>query len=383
MASVHIIGGGISGLAAATRLAEKHVPVKLYEATAHAGGRCRSSRDAALGVIDHGLHLTRSDDHELARYLTRISEGDARIATAALPIPAAPLLDWIPVFGQWLRPDRPLAARMAPASALGDAWWRPLARVFYGTLPDALPSRVLRRALHHRRPRVMPGPLQAGYIQPALDYLERCGGSVYFSHALTRIDREQGIPHQLVFARKRVALHPGDVVILATPPSFTQSMLPGLAVPAQLHSAITLHYAIASREPAGQVRYPLGAPMDLLRFEADRISAGLRIADASWHGDSELLAHRVWRAIQREVPYLRGEPMPAYAIWREKRAGHGVADAPPIPWEHGSLLLAGDWLDPAQPATLEAAAAHGHRAAERALRLLRDTRPHQQQFYLN
>ena len=40
--TVHIIGAGISGLAAAVRLANANYKVHLHEATQQAGGRCRS-----------------------------------------------------------------------------------------------------------------------------------------------------------------------------------------------------------------------------------------------------------------------------------------------------------------------------------------------------
>ena len=55
---VHIVGAGIAGLAAAVRLSGDARPVVLYEATEHAGGRCRSFFDSELGCrIDNGNHL--------------------------------------------------------------------------------------------------------------------------------------------------------------------------------------------------------------------------------------------------------------------------------------------------------------------------------------
>ena len=84
-----VIGAGISGLAAATRLAARGVAVTLYEAAGQAGGRCRSYYDAALDqVIDNGNHLVLSGNGAIARYLDRIGArgvlaGPRRAASAA------------------------------------------------------------------------------------------------------------------------------------------------------------------------------------------------------------------------------------------------------------------------------------------------------------
>ncbi len=369
MATIHIIGAGISGLAAATRLAEAGLPVKLYEASAHAGGRCRSSRDAALGLLDHGLYLTSPADREWQRYLARI-DAPALQEVSALPLPTAPLIDYLPLLGWLARPRGMAEHALAPDNQLRDGWLRPAARLLFGTLPAQLPARALRRQwrrLGWRRMRMAAGSLQEQFIQPALDYLEERGGSVYFSHALSRMERQDGRPASLIFGRKKLALGPEDIVILATPPAFTGTLLPLPELPG--HSAITLHFAVEHRQPSG-LHYPIDTPMDLLRFEEERIAATLRIADHAWAGDEALLAERIWQAIGQQFPALREHSLPDYAIRREKRAGHAVQELPPISHDHGALILAGDWLNPRLPASLEAAAASGHRAAALAMERL-------------
>ncbi|MCK5744643.1 MAG: NAD(P)-binding protein, partial [Oricola sp.] len=55
MSRVHIIGAGLSGLAAAVRLIEHDVPVTVYEGAGQAGGRCRTFFDKHLErEIDNG-----------------------------------------------------------------------------------------------------------------------------------------------------------------------------------------------------------------------------------------------------------------------------------------------------------------------------------------
>ncbi|CAN0545693.1 unnamed protein product, partial [Laminaria digitata] len=88
MATVHVIGAGISGLACATRAAISGVDVALYEAAGHAGGRARSFHDESLGcVIDNGNHLLLGANEATRAYLSDLdaSEMIQEIAPAAFP----------------------------------------------------------------------------------------------------------------------------------------------------------------------------------------------------------------------------------------------------------------------------------------------------------
>lgn len=70
---VHIVGAGLAGLAAAVALATAGRQVRLYEASNHAGGRCRSYFDAELGCrVDNGNHLLLAGNRNAAIYLDRI-----------------------------------------------------------------------------------------------------------------------------------------------------------------------------------------------------------------------------------------------------------------------------------------------------------------------
>ena len=364
MATVHIIGAGISGLAAATKLAEAHVPVRVYEASAHAGGRCRASRAAGAGMRDHGLHLTATSDREWRRYLARIGAADGLQKVMAPRLPTAPLIDYLPLLSWVFRPRGQAEHAIAADSQLRDAWFAPVARLFFASPPAQLPARAIRRQwkrLASRRLWQARDSLQENIIQPALDYLEERGASLYFSHKLTRLERQDGQPAALVFGRKKLALAPGDIIIFATAQRAAAGLL-GLPEAAQ-HSAITLHFAVAHDEAAERIIYPIDAPMDVVRFREGVISASLRIADYAWAGDEAMLAARIWKAIGTRVPALRDIPLPDYTSHREKQAGHALRDEAPLAAEYQGLILAGDWLDPLTPPTLEAAAASGHRAA--------------------
>src|SRR5215472_10932117 len=75
--TVHIVGAGLAGLAAAVELAAEGHRVHLYEASRHAGGRCRSYLDAELGCrIDNGNHLLLAGNHRALGYLELIGALD-------------------------------------------------------------------------------------------------------------------------------------------------------------------------------------------------------------------------------------------------------------------------------------------------------------------
>ena len=68
--TIHIVGAGLAGLAAAVRLSAAGRTIVVHEATGQAGGRCRSYYDHVTGmVIDNGTHLLLSGNHaEIARW---------------------------------------------------------------------------------------------------------------------------------------------------------------------------------------------------------------------------------------------------------------------------------------------------------------------------
>ena len=73
MSHIHVIGAGLAGLSAAVRLTQQGRAVVVHEATAFAGGRCRSYHDASVGMtIDNGNHLLLSGNRAALGYLRSI-----------------------------------------------------------------------------------------------------------------------------------------------------------------------------------------------------------------------------------------------------------------------------------------------------------------------
>src|ERR1044072_350464 len=78
--TIHVIGAGLGGLAAAVRLAERGERVIVHEQAGQAGGRCRSYEDPQLGItIDNGNHLVLSGNYAALDYLATIGAADRLI----------------------------------------------------------------------------------------------------------------------------------------------------------------------------------------------------------------------------------------------------------------------------------------------------------------
>ena len=86
--TVHIIGAGLAGLSAGVRLATPANRVIVHEATAFAGGRCRSYHDASVGMtIDNGNHLLLSGNRAALDFLRRIGSADCLIGPTSAEFP--------------------------------------------------------------------------------------------------------------------------------------------------------------------------------------------------------------------------------------------------------------------------------------------------------
>ena len=86
MKPVVVIGGGLSGLAAAVRLSASSVPVVLCEQRSSAGGRAFSLRDAVTGEsIDNGQHILIAAYERTMDFLSTIGTRD-RLSFQSVPL---------------------------------------------------------------------------------------------------------------------------------------------------------------------------------------------------------------------------------------------------------------------------------------------------------
>jgi squalene-associated FAD-dependent desaturase len=85
---VIVIGGGLSGLASAVKLASEGLRAHLFEQSIRLGGRCYSYEDNTTGdVVDNGQHILLGAYHNLLNYLDLIGTRHLLMSQSNLRLP--------------------------------------------------------------------------------------------------------------------------------------------------------------------------------------------------------------------------------------------------------------------------------------------------------
>ncbi len=410
----YVVGGGLSGLCAATLLASRGVSVELIEGAPQAGGRCRSYFDAAMGgVIDNGNHLVLSGNRAVQDYLSRIG---ARNALAGPPRAEFAFVDLRDQTRWTLRPNEGSVPwwvsrrqRRVPGTAAADymkyaplMWanraaridsvvkdrgllWQRLMHPFLlaalNTAPEessaALAGAVLRETLakggRFYRPRIAHPTLAAAFVDPALRYLDEKGASVRLSTRLRGLTLGARAAMALDVPGATLPVSAHDVVVLAVPPWAAAELVPDLVVPDDFRAIVNAHFKMTAPAGAPPLLGVIGGTAEWIFAFQDRISVTVSGADAIVDQDRETLAVRIWADVARALGITA--PMPAWQIVKEKRATFAAtpqqdARRPDAKTRWRNLYLAGDWTQTGLPATIEGALRSGETAAALALRHL-------------
>ncbi|OJX80983.1 FAD-dependent oxidoreductase [Magnetospirillum sp. 64-120] len=375
---LHVVGAGLSGLAAALAVSHAGYRVVIHEAAPQAGGRCRSFFDPLLGrTIDNGSHLVLGVNKSVL--------GLARAVGAPLS-PLPPVVDFLelthgqrwqaragklPV--QW----REVLAALFPrprstvTQVLGhrpgfQRFWQPLCLALLNTAPHlasaALFARVLRTILlggpNGMRGHLFTKGLSADLIDPILARLHRNGAEIRYQQRLTAISQ-----HKLTFGQAIEIISDHDKVVLALPPWAVENLL-GTQYRFQYETIANLHYLL----PLPVRR---AAPLGLIGGQAQWLFVRDDVASVTISAAPDRVdPARIWAEI---APILACPPsLPPHRVILEKRATlrHDIAahsHRPGPTTEIPGVFLAGDWLASPWPCTLESAASSGLAAARLAL----------------
>lgn len=407
--TVHIIGAGLAGLAAAVRLTEAGRAVVVHEATAHPGGRCRSYYDHVTNmVIDNGTHLLLSGNHAALDYLRTIGARDllkgpeaaefqfvdlassarwtVRLNNGLVPwwifakgrrVPQTRARDYLPLIRlMWASGDRPLNQLMACDGALYQRLIEPLFLAALNVRP-VVGSGALARALVREtlalggkacRPLIAPEGIGTAFVEPAMHWLEARNVPVKLHHSLHALRFAGARVSHLDFGDDLMPLGDNDKVILAVPSYAAAMLVPGLQTPTAYCSIVNAHFRIDP--PPGQPRM-----IGVVNGTAEWIFAlpgrvAVTVSDAGRLLDLPRteVAQRIWRDVAA-VMSLPADVLPPWQIVRERRATFAAtpeenAKRPGAETGWRNLVLAGDWTATGLPATIEGAVRSGNRAAD-------------------
>ena len=406
--TVHVVGAGLAGLAAAVRLAGRDTRVIVHEAAGQAGGRCRSYHDPALDmVIDNGNHLLLSANHAALSYLDAIGAGGRlagppaadfafmdlangerwtlRINAGRLPwwifsphrrVPGTSMRDYLP-FARLLfaSAGKTICDTVTCAGPLYQRLARPLWLAALNTEPQEgsaqLAGAVIRETLAAGgaacRPLVARDGLGPVFIEPALRFLRQRGVEVRFGHRLRALEFAVGKVAALDFGEDTLAIAGEDGVILAVPPLAAADMVPNLTAPSEFRAIVNAHFRVAPPAGLAPIVGVVNGTIEWLFSFPDRLSITISAADRLLNVPRETLAQQLWHEVATVAALPRA--LPPWQIVREIRATFAATPAeharrPAAKTGWNNLILAGDWTQTGLPATIEGAIRSGNRAAD-------------------
>ncbi|GAB4353250.1 MAG: hydroxysqualene dehydroxylase HpnE [Kiloniellaceae bacterium] len=411
----HIVGAGIAGLSAALRLAKNGWRVSLYEAAAQAGGRCRSYFDAKLErSIDNGNHMLLAANTAALDFVAEIGASDrlTQPAKAAFPfldlasgeswtvtpsagpvpwwifnkatrIPGTSVADYLAAWRlAFAGADDTVADCVSSRGALWQRFWVPLTVAALNTHPREASARLLWLVVRESfakgaaacRPFVARRGLSDVFVDPALETIRGLGGGIAYNRRLRALIDDGARVTALDFGEQKVAVAPGEAVVLALPPGIAGDVVPGLAVPRDARPIVNAHFRLpAGARPARQLAPELpilglvGGATDWLFLRDDVVSLTVSAAEDLAEQPAEAITALLWGETAKALG-LDPAQTPVTRIIKEKRATLAQTPAalklrPPARTRWANLALAGDWTDTGYPATIDSAVRSGAAAA--------------------
>ena len=408
--SVYILGAGMAGLAAAVRADKLGLRPHLFEATSHAGGRCRSFFEPGLDrTIDNGAHLLLGGNTGLFTYLSEVGAQDSLKPMDPVQFPfldvasglrwnlqpsAGRLPWWLLVPGRRVpggrlsdylamarlarldpnATDSPLTDFLDRSAPMFARFWQPLARAVLNTEAEDASAALIGRMLGETflkgaeasRPYLAPAGLSQALVDPGVTHLAAIGQPPSFAARIKALIFDGTCVSGIETDSGTVAIADG-AVISALPPGEAQRLIPGLEAPDQFNAIVNVHYRLEQADNAHRFLGLIGSAAHWVFTKGDVVSVTVSAAGTLADEPAERIASRIWADVAAPLGQ-KVEQIPAFHVIKEKRATMAQTPAQnahrpgPKPG-FDNLFLAGDWTKTGLPATIEGAVRSGQEAA--------------------
>ena len=420
---IAIIGAGVSGLAAAVRLARTgHSNITVYESRREAGGRTRSYLDPTTGdMLDNGQHLMMGCYRATLEYLRMVgSEYLLERIPLAIPFHEAGKSSFLRIPPKSRPPQNLLRAiasspLLTPREKISAIWlgraiaskkswegmtcaeffskfrqptgtvhklWAPIvlatinasvevasASLFVNVMREAFLSEA--GASDLLIPRC---GLSELLIEPALRMLERSGASIRLSAPVRSIEQLR----ERFLVTTDAAEEIFDAVICS---SQSSEVLPAnirSTIPAIEYSPIINAYFWLDRKIlSGPIHSFLGSTLQWAfpknsNYSTQMLALTVSAANELVSRTNEEIRHILWTELCTAIPQAREARLLHHQIIREKRATpvftpHAQQSRPATGTKLPRLILTGDLIQNGLPATIEGAVRNGFRAVESLL----------------
>lgn len=390
MATVHIIGAGLSGLAAASALARDGHYVQVYEASQAAGGRCKLLYDdednsgfdgcnaLLFGANGHALRFAEALGS--GHTFDRLDAGGVGFDTKAreyvkrpafLMPPSAPLFDMAQLLGLAAAPrERTVGQVFDYYHPLTERYIEPLTRSLAFAAPEQTQARTFARRLgyllrkgHAGARLMMPKhSLYHSLVAPALAQVESEDGAVYYGQQVKRLEFKDGRISGFDMLKQKKALREDDMVILALPAPVLASLMPKhfKAQTVETRDVVSVIYRVPELQEARLVPLQRGVS-DWVKVQHGRVIVTCYAPRQLVQQENLSLARRLWREV---APMLGLSPndVPEARVAKERKAVCMTTQRPEMP---SNAVCAGESFAPEYLPPLEAAIASGHKAAHK------------------
>ncbi len=382
---IYIIGAGIAGLCAAREAVKQGYSVKVIEASKHAGGRCRSYFDEALGMeVDNGNHLLLGACKATMRLIRELGTEERfnRFGDGVFNFydtvqesfySFTPKLADNKTFGKGAELAM-LKFMLLPQTGTVEQSFKkypelyrrlidPVSRSILNTPSYKAAASSLKKVLLQAA--LWPEGFAYYYpktgwhdalIKPLLEKLEEAGVEIEYGKALKEIKTAENKVSELVFDGEIIDVTQAKVILAV--PAYMAAKLLEQEMPDEYGAIVNMHFA-CEHKLRPQVIGITGAPVEWIFVKPGHISTTYSAAEKNF-GVAEVVA--TWGLCAK----LLGLPstLPAHRLLTEKRAAlictkENLKKRQRQKTKYENLVLAGDHVKTGLPGTIEGAVVSG------------------------